>query len=278
MFVNIVLLNIIYSTKRKPLLALYILTSNSIDTNKELVLKQRFTVGSHILLDFSLEELNIAHLVIIHLESHLLQKHLGFAFTVLALGLFVPGIIMPMFTLNMDMTVTITGAGINSELLNKELSILKTVEELWQQERILVAVLIFVFSVVIPLTKTSLLTFVYFIKKKQRQQRIANFVTMIGKWSMADVFVVAIFLAVLSTNHTESMEQHQLSFFGMQMGFEISTQTLSNVGVGFYYFVGYCLLSLFGSQLMQGAIKKYNPNGLIELATHVNKLRYSPRI
>lgn len=186
----------------------------------------------------------------------MLQKHIGIAFTIIALGLFFPGIVLPMFALNMDMTVTMTGAGINSQLLDKELSILNTVSELWQQNRIVVAVLIFVFSVVIPLTKTSLLTFVYFIKDNKRQQVIGNFVAAIGKWSMADVFVVAIFLAVLSTNHTDNAEQHQLSFFGMQIAFEISTQTLSNVGVGFYYFVGYCLLSLLGSQIMLSAIKK----------------------
>lgn len=184
----------------------------------------------------------------------MLKKHIGFAFTIIALGLFVPGIMLPMFALNMDMIVTITGAGINSELVNKELSILNTVSELWQQDRLLVAVLIFVFSVVIPIAKTGLLTLVYFIKKVNRQLSIAKFVAVIGKWSMADVFVVAIFLAVLSTNHTNSLEQHQLSFFGMQLGFEVSSQTLSNVGHGFYYFVAYCILSLLGSQLMLSAI------------------------
>jgi paraquat-inducible protein A len=81
-------------------------------------------------------------------------------------------------------------------------------------------------------------------------------VAVIGKWSMADVFVVAIFLAVLSTDHAQSVEQHQLSFFGMSLDFEISTQTMSNVGVGFYFFVGYCMISLIGSHLMLSAIKR----------------------
>lgn len=185
-----------------------------------------------------------------------LKKHIGFFLTLCAIGLFVPGIILPMFTLSMDMFVSITGAGINSSLINKELSILNTVAELWQQERLLVAVLIFVFSVVIPMAKATLLCISYFMKTALRQKQISNFVSIIGKWSMADVFVVAVFLAVLSTNHTESAEQHELTFFGMSFAFEVSSQTLSNVGAGFYYFVGYCIVSLIGSQLMLSAFSQ----------------------
>jgi paraquat-inducible protein A len=124
------------------------------------------------------------------------------------------------------------------------------------EDRLFVALLIFIFSVVIPLTKTSLITSVYFTKSVEFQHKISKFVAVIGKWSMADVFVVAIFLAVLSTDHAQSAEQHQLSFFGMSIDFEISTQTLSNVGMGFYYFVGYCVVSLIGSQLMLSAINR----------------------
>jgi hypothetical protein len=191
----------------------------------------------------------------------LLQKHIGFALSIVAIGLFVPGILAPMFTLNMELAVVLSGPSIsselvNKELVNKELSIIGTVQELVSEDRLFVALLIFVFSVVIPLTKTSLITSVYFTKSIEFQRKISKFVAVIGKWSMADVFVVAIFLAVLSTDHAQSAEQHQLSFFGMSIDFEISTQTLSNVGVGFYYFVGYCVISLIGSQLMLSAINR----------------------
>lgn len=154
------------------------------------------------------------------------------------------------------MNVAISGADINSSLVNKELSIIKTVEELWLQSRYFVSILIFVFSILIPLIKTSALVYVFFAKTKRIRLRVANFITTIGKWSMADVFVVAVFLAVLSTNHAENTEQHQLSFFGMNIGFELSSQTISMVGNGFYFFVGYCLLSILGAQLLLSGIKK----------------------
>jgi len=161
-----------------------------------------------------------------------------------------------MFTLNMELAVNIAGPTISSELVGKELSILGTVQELLNDNRVFVAVLIFSFSVLIPLAKTSLIIAVYFTRNIEFQRKITKFVAVIGKWSMADVFVVAIFLAVLSTNHGQTAQQNQLSFFGMSLDFEISTQTLSNVGMGFYYFVAYCIASLIGSQLMLGAIER----------------------
>jgi paraquat-inducible protein A len=186
----------------------------------------------------------------------LLYKHIGFALSIVAIGLFVPGILAPIFTLNMELALVLAGPTISSELVNKELSIIGTVQELIHEGKLLVALLIFSFSVVIPLIKAGLLTVVYFTKNIELQHKISTFVAVISKWSMADVFVVAIFLAVLSTDHSQSVKQHQLSFFGMSLDFEISTQTLSNVGMGFYFFVGYCIVSLIGSQLLLSAVSR----------------------
>ena len=78
---------------------------------------------------------------------------------------------------------------------------------------------------------------------------MTQFVAAIGKWSMADVFVVAIFLAILSTNHADTFSRETLSLFGFGISIDISTQTLSAAGDGFFYFVGYCLVSLLASHL-----------------------------
>lgn len=186
----------------------------------------------------------------------MIQKHIGFAINVIAIGLFVPGIVLSMFTLNMSMGVDISGSVLSSELLAKDLSILGTVRELWQQDRILVAFLIFAFSVLIPITKTILVAVVYFCRDQYLAKKIIAFVAGIGKWSMADVFVVAVFLAVLSTNQADTAEQYQVSFFGMNIAFELATEILSDVGEGFYYFVAYCLLSLLGTQLIFSGVNR----------------------
>lgn len=185
----------------------------------------------------------------------MLKKHLGFGFNLISIALFIPGIFLPMFHLNMEIKAQLSQSTLQSELINQTLSILTTVEELWQDDRILVALLIFIFSIVLPISKSLLMTFAYFKKHTPVEDKIYQWVGKISKWSMADVFVVAIFLAFLSTNHAQTTIPHQLSLFGFNLHFEMSSETLSNVGVGFYYFTGYCLLSLLSTQLSTASIK-----------------------
>lgn len=184
------------------------------------------------------------------------MKHLGFLLNLVAIGLFIPGIYLPMFNLSMEVSAKTAGAALTSEVVDKQLSLLATISELWQDERILVAILIALFSIAIPILKTSLITLVYFLKNTQTATRIAGFVSAIGKWSMADVFVVAIFLAVLSTNHADTVSSQQLVVFGFKMDIQLSSSTLSAVNDGFYYFAAYCVISLLGSQISQFAAKR----------------------
>lgn len=179
----------------------------------------------------------------------MIKKHIGFALNILAIALFIPGIYFPMFSLNMDMAVNVANTSLTSDLVNKQLSLIETIQELYQDDRIFVALLILLFSICIPLIKTLLVSFAYFKRNTVLEAKIYEFVSKIGKWSMADVFIVAIFLAVLSTNHAETANNQELVIFGFQMELMISSQTLSAVGQGFYYFVGYCLLSLLATQI-----------------------------
>lgn len=184
-----------------------------------------------------------------------MKKHLGFILNLAAIGLFIPGILLPMFSLNTSLLATVGGSGISSEIVNKELSLIATVTELWQDERLVVAALIFAFSICIPILKTILITLVYLVKNQKIAKGIINLVANIGKWSMADVFVVAIFLAVLSTNHASTASKEVVSLFGFQIDILVSSETLSMVGAGFYYFTSYCLISLLASHLMQSGVK-----------------------
>lgn len=177
------------------------------------------------------------------------MKHAGFVLNLIALGLFFPGIFLPMFTLNTEMKVILSNSSFTSSLVDEELSIMQTVETLWDDQRWLVAALIFVFSVTIPLLKGLMVVLAYIRKNTNIEARLLSFVAHIGKWSMADVFVVAIFLAVLSTDHAGTTETHHFTLFGLSLAVDISSQTLSSLGQGFYYFVGYCMLSLFGTHL-----------------------------
>lgn len=184
-----------------------------------------------------------------------MKKHIGLLLNIIAIGLFIPGVMLPIFTLAMEATANVASASLSTTIIDKELSLLGTIEELWDKERVAVAVLIFIFSIAIPIIKTILVTISYFIRNTTVAQRIIDGVCIIGKWSMADVFVIAIFLAILSTNHAETASGQKLSIFGFRLDVTMSSETLSNVGIGFYYFAAYCIVSLLGSQISQSALK-----------------------
>lgn len=184
------------------------------------------------------------------------RQHLGFLFNLAAIALFVPGIVLPMFSLSMEMTAQISGASLTNSIINKNLSLLDTIIELWHDKRFLVSALILVFSIVIPVLKFLLVSWAYLKKNSEIERKVYQFVSQIGKWSMADVFVVAIFLAVLSTNHGETVNNQQLSLFGFKLDLIVSSETLSALGPGFYYFTAYCLLSLLGTQISASSTKR----------------------
>jgi len=187
-----------------------------------------------------------------------MAKHISFILNICALALFVPGILLPIFSLNMDIIADISGATMTTQAVTKELSILTTVEELWHDNRLLVAFLILFFSVFIPILKTLMVSVAYLKKTTQIEKRLVNFVNAIGKWSMADVFVVAVFLAVLSTNQAETQSAQQIALFGFKIDFIVGSETVSNIGNGFYFFTAYCLLSLLSTNIYSWSLKSDN--------------------
>lgn len=109
-------------------------------------------------------------------------------------------------------------------------SILKTIETLNGNNNALVAFLILLFSVIVPVFKAVSLLSVLLIKKLRNHSRLHKFIALISKWSMADVFVVGVFIAFLSTQSNEALE--------------------AKLGTGFYWFLAYCLISIAASQVM----------------------------
>ena len=118
-------------------------------------------------------------------------------------------------------------------------SILGTAEILWQDGNLLVAVLIIVFSVIIPVVKGGLLVIsgVFIIENKDG--KVAKLANGLSKWSMADVFVIALVISFLGANASNTSSE--------------LIQTKAEFGEGFYFFLGYCILSIFSAQLMKRA-------------------------
>lgn len=104
--------------------------------------------------------------------------------------------------------------------------ILDVVSLLWNNQNKLVAIAIGLFSIIIPCIK--LLLTLYFLFFPFGGQKTKKFLGFIAKWSMADVFVLALFLAYMSFANISA---------GVQME--------SNLLYGLYFFGGYVLLSIF---------------------------------
>ncbi|WAJ70782.1 paraquat-inducible protein A [Catenovulum adriaticum] len=75
--------------------------------------------------------------------------------------------------------------------------------ELWQQESYIIAMVIFLASIVIPIAKILVLIWLCFSLKlglkthKKERTVIYKYTELIGRWSMIDIFVVAILVALL---------------------------------------------------------------------------------
>ena len=125
------------------------------------------------------------------------------------------------------------------EVYQQTRSIIGSVRRLYEVGSPVPATLILLFSVIVPFGKGALVALAMFIGDAGRR-RTLRFVELIAKWSMADVFVVALFIAYLaaqaSTTAPGAAEPALVSFS-------------ARFGAGFYWFAAYCVFSLASQQV-----------------------------
>lgn len=162
-------------------------------------------------------------------------------------GLLAPGLSQPALTLDISPTLPMFG---KINLYHQTRSILGTVRNLHATGNNLVAGLILAFSVVVPTCKGLLLLAVLAFPRARWRLPVFRFVGLIGKWSMADVFTMGIFLAYLA--------------FGSADG--VSAELLP----GFWFFLGYCLCSVASAQLMHVESAQAGKNGKLDSTRPIN--------
>jgi len=129
-------------------------------------------------------------------------------------------------------------AGKDIEVYQQTRSILGSVQHLYSVGSNTAATLILLFSVVVPFAKASLVMWAVYHRDALRRERTLRFVETIAKWSMADVFAVALFIAYLAAQATQSTGGSSSSAVAFSATF----------GPGFYWFAAYCVFSLFVQQ------------------------------
>ena len=145
-----------------------------------------------------------------------------------------PGLTKPILSINIGVDLPIIGS---IQLHDTKQSIIGTIESLHKGNNTFVAILILLFSIIIPLLKALMLLAALFMKKAGIRNRLHKFVSLIGKWSMADVFVVGVMIAFLATKSDDNIH--------------------AALHEGFYYFLAYCLISILSYQIM-----KFDKEGL----------------
>lgn len=138
-----------------------------------------------------------------------------------SLGLLLLGISMPILMVTIHQEVRYLGDVIFSF---ESKGVLGSIEKLWLGGEYVIAGVMILFSFIIPLLKTlSFFAMSLFLKRAWLHKVVVAF-KFLGKWSMLDVFVVALFLVYLSSNQ--------------------GGVSRAEVEVGLYFFLAYVLLSL----------------------------------
>jgi len=113
--------------------------------------------------------------------------------------------------------------------------ILGSISKLFESNEYAVGGAILLCSVIIPLLKILILIFTIIFKDYRFANTLISFFKHLGKWSMLDVFVVAILLVYLTSNSAEVSH--------------------AEIQIGLYYFLIYVILSMITTIKVQKIIK-----------------------
>ena len=138
-----------------------------------------------------------------------------------------------------SLTASLTTNIEDVEVFQQTRSIVGSVRRLYEVGSPIPATLILLFSVIVPLAKTALVGWAVFAADGERRRRTLAIVETIAKWSMADVFVVALFITYLAAMASQSAPAAGPPLVAFAAEF----------GAGFYWFAAYCLFSLASQQL-----------------------------
>ncbi len=163
-----------------------------------------------------------------------MKKALGLSLLLVSLILLVLGLMYPFMTFDfefqMEGLLSMFGSGLSKEL-TKTYSIPEVMKLLFKHGYYFVGILIGLFAVVIPILKT-LLTLIFLFTKNMR---LYKFISAMGKFAMADVFCVGIFIAFLYTQFNQGMK----------------VKIVADIEQGYYFFASYVILNIIALMLLK---------------------------
>lgn len=175
------------------------------------------------------------------------------------------GLTMPMIEIDArvsEIKISLLGDQLSFQdqvLYFKSKSILEVVKLMITEgsfDLLLVGLLVFVFSVLFPLSK--LVSSICLVSiPRLKSNKIVNFlVNKTGKWSMADVMVVAIFMAYIGFSGILTEQLNQLENISPRI--DILTTNKSSLQIGFFAFTAFAMLSLMITNKLKGNLTDTN--------------------
>lgn len=120
-------------------------------------------------------------------------------------------------------------------------SIVGMAKELADNGNVVVAILIVAFSVVVPVVKL-LLQLLAFALSGGVGQRLLGINALLGKWSMADVFVMAMLIAFMAGRASNHVGELLIMDAQLEQGF--------------WFFLAYCLFAIAAGSVLQLAARR----------------------
>jgi len=116
----------------------------------------------------------------------------------LALAVFIYACFAPLFTLSKFF------------IFSNTVSLVSALGDLWNENHLALFLVILTFSVFFPLVKISLLFYLQFSSRisRARHTRLIHILDVVGKWSMLDVFVVAVMLVTIKLGPMADVTVH----------------------------------------------------------------------
>ena len=109
-------------------------------------------------------------------------------------------------------------------------SIWSGIQNLWNEKYIVLSCVIFFFSILFPVAKLAALAVIWFTKlPEKKRKRILMFLSVLGKWSMLDVFVAAVLIVSIKLGALASAKVEQgIYFFGLSILLAMVATTFQN--------------------------------------------------
>ena len=108
---------------------------------------------------------------------------------------FIAGVSLPFMTISQFL------------FFDNTVSILSGVLDLWRKQEYGLFLIIFLFTIITPIIKIGLLSFIWFSPFGQ-QDKYIRLIEKYGKWSMLDVFVVALMIVIIKLDGVAEVEAH----------------------------------------------------------------------